>query len=173
MPMIPFRLLLSFTFALALSATSACAQIKIMCRGDSITKAPGDPKPSQSGYRAQLFDDLNKAGAKYQFVGCTVNNSNRWMISEGKAYHNGYGSFRMDQIFQNLDGVATCGGGDDNRGGYWLAHQISTLGLQFHLVDRYALFVDQTGQVKGAESFPRLALSGHTSALTRPPLQPR
>jgi lysophospholipase L1-like esterase len=91
-----------------------------MCLGDSITKGAGDPAPSLSGFRAQLFDDLNKAGIKYQFVGCTTVNSNQEMIASGQQYHNGYGSYRIDQIRKNLDGVQGVGGGDANVGGYWL-----------------------------------------------------
>jgi acyl-CoA thioesterase-1 len=100
--------------------TAVFSQTKIMCLGDSITKGAVDPGPSLSGYRARLFDDLNSSGVKYQFIGCTVTNSNRLMISAGQAYHNGYGSFRIDQICKNLDGVQNVGGGDDSMEGYWL-----------------------------------------------------
>jgi lysophospholipase L1-like esterase len=111
--------LLAFMFALG--TTSAFSQTKIMFLGDSITKGAVDPEPSLSGFRAQLFDDLNKAGLQYQFVGCTINNSNRAMISAGQAYHNGYGSYQIFQIYKNLDGVeGVDGGGDDNMDGYWL-----------------------------------------------------
>jgi hypothetical protein len=92
------------------------AQVKIMPLGDSITKGAGD----LGGYRAQLFDDLNKAGTKFQFVGCTTVNDGRQLIAAGQAYHNGYGSYRIDQIYKNLDGVASVDGGDDNMNGYWL-----------------------------------------------------
>lgn len=106
--------------ALVSSMGAGQAQIKIMCLGDSITKGAVDPAPSQSGYRARLFDDLNQAGVNYRFIGCTTVNSNHAMISAGQGYHNGYGSFRIDQIFKNLDGSETVGGADNNMGGYWL-----------------------------------------------------
>ena len=117
----PFlRLFLCFVLTFALSMTAVFSQTKIMCLGDSITKGAVDPGPSLSGYRARLFDDLNSSGVKYQFIGCAVTNSNRLMISAGQAYHNGYGSFRIDQIFKNLDGVQDVSGGDDGMEGYWL-----------------------------------------------------
>jgi lysophospholipase L1-like esterase len=106
-------------YVLGLSSV-VLGQTKIICLGDSITKGAVDPNPSMSGYRARLFDDFNQAGSKYQFIGRTVNNSNRLMISAGQAYHDGFGSYRIDQIFKNLDGVQSVGSGDDNMGGYWL-----------------------------------------------------
>jgi hypothetical protein len=113
----PYRILF---FLVAFCCSHGFAQIKIMPLGDSITKGACDPGPSLAGYRAQLFDDLNKAGTKYQFVGCTTTNDGRAMIAAGQAYHNGYGSYRIDQIYKNLDGVESVGGGDDNMNGYWL-----------------------------------------------------
>jgi lysophospholipase L1-like esterase len=111
---------LLLALALVVGTMAGHAQTKIMCLGDSITKGAVDPEPSESGYRAQLFDELNQARIKYQFIGCTVNNSNRLMISAGQAYHNGYGSYQIFQMFKNLDGIENVGNGDDNMGGYWL-----------------------------------------------------
>ena len=99
---------------------AAVAQIQIMPLGDSITKGAVDPQPSMSGYRARLFDLLNEAHVKFLFIGCTTNNSNAAMKAAGQQFHNGYGSWRIDGLRANLDGVQQPGG-DENMGGYWLA----------------------------------------------------
>ncbi len=88
--------------------------------GDSITKGAVDPSPSQSGYRARLFDDLNAAHIKYQFVGCSDNNSNAAMFAAGQQFHNGYGSWRIDSLLANFEGVSQPGG-DNDMGGFWLS----------------------------------------------------
>jgi hypothetical protein len=212
----------------------AKAQIQIMPLGDSITKGAVDPGPSVSGYRARLFDLLNKAHANYLFVGCTDVNSNDAMIKAGQQFHNGYGSWRIDSLRANLDGQQQPWG-DANMGGHWLTggtgalrqpvfpdivlllagtndlgsnapeavlenrmtdlltwfqtnrpksqlfvatvpprgpqkdgheaynvavvafnawltQKVPALGDHFHLVDLYSLFIDQTGQVKGADA---------------------
>jgi len=105
---------------LTFSCVSAGAQVKIMPLGDSITKGAVAPGPSLSGYRARLFDDLNAAHIKYQFVGCADINSNAAMFAAGQQFHNGYGSWRIDSLLANLDGVSQPDG-DNNMGGFWLS----------------------------------------------------
>ncbi|MEO8614160.1 MAG: GDSL-type esterase/lipase family protein [Luteolibacter sp.] len=113
----------SFVALLALAmlglAPVSEAQIQIMPLGDSITKGAVDPAPSQSGYRARLFDLLNEAHVNYLFVGCTDANSNIAMKTAGQQFHNGYGSWRIDSLRANLDGVSQPGG-DPNVGGLFM-----------------------------------------------------
>ncbi|MBW8780519.1 MAG: hypothetical protein JF599_01325 [Verrucomicrobia bacterium] len=110
---------LALALAFVVSGPLAFAQIQIMPLGDSITKGAVDPAPSLAGYRARLFDLLNESHVKYQFVGCTDMNSNNAMKAAGQQFHNGYGSWRMDGLRTNLDGVQQPNG-DDNMGGYWM-----------------------------------------------------
>src|SRR5437868_4147886 len=110
---------LSLVLALAIGGSLASAQVQIMPLGDSITRGAVDPAPTFAGYRARLFDLLNEAHIKYQFVGCTDTNSNNAMNVAGQQFHNGYGSWRIDSLRANLDGVQQPKG-DDNMGGYWM-----------------------------------------------------
>jgi lysophospholipase L1-like esterase len=120
------RVALLLSFALLLGKPSVLAQTKIIPLGDSITKGAVDSAPG-SGYRAQLFHDLKKAGSSFQFVGCTDANSNQELISARQQYHNGYGTYRIDDLLKNLDGVTQPGGwADDNKGGYWLTGSDAT-----------------------------------------------
>jgi hypothetical protein len=114
------RAALLLAFALLLHGPSVLAQTKIMPLGDSITKGAVDPRPSQSGYRARLFDDLKKAGNNFQFIGCTDVNGGQELIDAKQQFHNGYGSYRIDDLFRNFDGVTQPGNADNNKGGYWM-----------------------------------------------------
>ena len=90
----------------------------IMPMGDSITKGAGDPG---SGYRDELYTDCTNAGIPIQFVGATTINASALLTNAGEQYHNGFGSYRIDDLRVNLDGIRQPGGGaDDNQGGYWL-----------------------------------------------------
>jgi lysophospholipase L1-like esterase len=115
------RLARVLSLALLLPTLSAvAAPTTIMPLGDSITKGVRDPAPSFAGYRARLFERLRSAGIPFQFVGATTGSSNPAMVAAGEQWHNGYGTFRVDEIHANLDGVQTCRSGDNNCGGYWL-----------------------------------------------------
>ena len=104
-------------------ASAQRAPRTIMPLGDSITKGAGDPMSAStgSGYRDQLFKDLTGAGVKFQFVGATAANADKMLTEAHQEHHNGYGTYRTDDLTQNLDGVHQPGGwADDDRGGDWL-----------------------------------------------------
>jgi hypothetical protein len=108
----------AFAAGLFFCTPNAFAQITLMPLGDSITKGAGD---SGSGYRDELYTDLSKAGVKFQFVGATTANAFPMLTAAHQEHHNGYGTYRTDDLTSNLAGVHQPGGwADDNRGGYWL-----------------------------------------------------
>lgn len=106
---------------LCFGGSTTNAQVKIMPLGDSITKGAGDPGPSVSGYRARLFDDLKGANVRFQFVGCTDNNSSAALFAAGQQFHNGYGTWRTDSLLANFEATKQQGDGDNNMGGFWLS----------------------------------------------------
>lgn len=105
------------------------APITIMPLGDSITKgAIFGGSTSQSGYRDQLYTDLKGEGANFQFVGVTTSYASPQLIAAGDQYHDGFGSYALSDIYNNLASVALPGhGGDTNVGGYWMTGGGGTL----------------------------------------------
>ena len=117
-------LTVSLISALGLTATqpqSATAQVKIMPMGDSITVGVDYLTQTVGGYRDPLYHDLTAAGLSFTFVGTTNTSPTSTLTAAGDSYHNGYGGWHIQDLNNNLDGVANpiCGG-DSNQGGYFL-----------------------------------------------------
>jgi hypothetical protein len=116
---------------LVLAISTARAQITIMPLGDSITKGGGigndgtvsDGTYIQAGYRSQLYTDLTSANVNFTFQGANTYHATDALIAAGQQYENGYGSYTLGDIYQNLAGTTSSSnpeGGDNNEGGYWL-----------------------------------------------------
>lgn len=104
-----------------LGAAQGWSQIKIMPMGDSITVGVDYLTNSTGGYRDPLYRDLKAAGVSVTFVGATSTNPTAALTAAGQTYHNGYGGWRIQDLNNNLDGVAApMDGGDSNQGGYFL-----------------------------------------------------
>jgi lysophospholipase L1-like esterase len=118
-------------FAIALCGVFAAANIasaqsvSIMPLGDSITVGVDYTTDSSGGYRSPLYSDLLAEGITPQFVGATDTSPTTLLTSTGNQYHNGYGSYQIQDLTNNLNGDAQpmVNGqpyGDSNEGGYWL-----------------------------------------------------
>ncbi len=102
----------------ALSVSKSGPTVTIMPLGDSITRGYLD---SGSGYRDELFLDARAAGLAFQLTGAAATNASAMLTDVGEQNHNGYGTFRIDDVRANLDGVRQPGNGaDDDVGGDWL-----------------------------------------------------
>jgi lysophospholipase L1-like esterase len=111
---------------------TAEAQLTIMPLGDSITYGGGignDNTDSngyylQSGYRSELVADLYSAKLSFQMEGLQTGHSTETLTNEGQEYQNGYGSYTLNDIYQNLAGASansSPNGGSYNNGGYWVS----------------------------------------------------
>lgn len=96
------------------AATPIGHKIQIMTLGDSITHGT----PVAGGYRTRLQQRLTDAGFNFEFVGSQVDNASTALALSGRVTHEGHGGYRIDQIHDNLNGLATTGGTNNN--GYWL-----------------------------------------------------
>jgi hypothetical protein len=116
---------------LVLAISTARAQLTIMPLGDSITKGGGigndgmvsDGTYIQAGYRSQLYTDLTGANVNFTFQGANSYHATDALIAAGEQDANGYGSYTLADIYQNLAGASSSSnpeGGDNNEGGYWL-----------------------------------------------------
>jgi hypothetical protein len=100
---------------------AAKAQITIMPMGDSITVGVDYYTDSLGGYRDRLYRDLTGAGVSFTFVGAADTSPTPALTGAGDTYHNGFGGWTIDDINNNLAGVAAPEyGGDSNQGGYLL-----------------------------------------------------
>jgi hypothetical protein len=126
-----FRYLGTLAIASALLSSRAEAQLTIMPLGDSITKGGGigndgtvaDGTYIQAGYRSQLYTDLTGANVNFTFQGANSYHATDALIAAGDQDANGYGSYTLADIYQNLAGTTSSSnpeGGDYNEGGYWL-----------------------------------------------------
>jgi beta-glucanase (GH16 family) len=105
----------------ALTGFSAQAQITIMPMGDSITVGVDYYTVTDGGYRDPLYHDLVASGISFTFVGVNNSDATPTLTAAGQTYHNGYGGYQINDLLNNLAGVAApAGGGDGNLGGYWL-----------------------------------------------------
>jgi hypothetical protein len=95
------------------------APITIMPMGDSITVGVDYTGNSSGGYRSPLYTDLTDAGLSVQFQGATDTSPTATLNSTGNEYHNGYGSWHIQDLTDNLNG-AEQPTGDNNEGGYFL-----------------------------------------------------
>jgi hypothetical protein len=88
--------------------------------GDSITKGARD---GDGGYRSRLYADLIDAGQPTTFVGAATTCASTILNGAGQGNHNGYGSYKISDLYQNLAGTTSSAnpeGGDNNDGGYWM-----------------------------------------------------
>ena len=99
----------------------AATPITIMPMGDSITVGADYLTHSLGGYRDPLYRDLSAVGISPVFVGASTSNPTANLTSAGQVAHNGYGSWHIRDLDNNLNGnVAPMYGGDNNQGGYFL-----------------------------------------------------
>ena len=111
---------------LAALARSAWAQpsieslplnLQIMPLGDSITYGSG----AHHGYRGHLGDLLSSVSTNFVFVGSFTDQS----LPPNEQHHEGHGSYAIDDIYTNLDGVGDFQfqkwGGESRKpnGGHW------------------------------------------------------
>jgi hypothetical protein len=114
------------TFVLLLAGYSSASlelmadPLTIMPMGDSITVGVDYYTDSTGGYRDPLYTDLVNAGITPQFEGATDTSPTTLLTSTGNQYHNGYGSYHIQDITNNLNGDVQPSYGDSNMGGYWL-----------------------------------------------------
>jgi lysophospholipase L1-like esterase len=111
--------------AVLVSTTLICtpllaAPITIMPMGDSITVGVDYTGNSSGGYRDPLYADLTQAGLSVQFEGATNTSPTANLTSTGNQYHNGYGSWHIQDLTNNLNGDVQPSYGDANQGGYFL-----------------------------------------------------
>ncbi len=96
------------------------AQITIMPVGDSIT-AGVEQTGVTGGYREPLYTMLTNAGISFKFIGATNTYPTNQLNNATDDYHNGYGSWHIQDLTNNYNGnVAPISGGDSNMGGYFL-----------------------------------------------------
>lgn len=95
------------------SATPPAHKLQIMPLGDSITEGSG----AVGGYRTRLQQRLQTAGINFEFVGTQVTNPSTALGATGRITHEGHGGYRIDQIDDNLNGLASTGGTNNN--GFW------------------------------------------------------
>lgn len=96
------------------AATPIGHKIQIMTLGDSITHGT----PVAGGYRTRLQQRLTDAGINFEFVGSQVDNASTALALTGRVTHEGHGGYRIDQIHDNLNGLAATGSTNNN--GFWL-----------------------------------------------------
>jgi len=88
---------------LALFGGHAQASLVIMPLGDSITQGGGAGDPSnQSGYRDQLFTDLNNENVSFSFTGTSSDYASAQLTAAGDQYHNGKSGYTLGNIDSNL-----------------------------------------------------------------------
>lgn len=111
-------LLLPLAIATVLLANlTASAQMLILPLGDSIT----DGFSVADGYRLELYNRLNGAGANFSFLGSQTDgasNTGGQFLPTAYQHHEGHSGYRADQIDGNLTGNTGTSG---NNGGYWLS----------------------------------------------------
>ena len=101
----------------AMGALSPAPVLRVWPLGDSITLGASSPSWVPGGYRAPLDEILASAKVAHQFVGTTVLNSSPTLDTDGEAWHDGHGGYRIDQVLSDLDGVAHA---DSDGAGHWL-----------------------------------------------------
>lgn len=104
--------------ACTLAARADGPALSILPLGDSITYGLGYNTPG--GYRTQLALDLLKLDISPVFVGSSQDNSSQTLLKLGMAAHEGHPGYRIDDLANNLDGVAWPSYNNPNNGGYWL-----------------------------------------------------
>ena len=119
-----FKPLKNLTFSILIlvaASTGAFAQtLSIMPIGDSITVGVDYTTHSSGGYRDPLYTDLlSEDGITAQYIGATNTSPTPLLTATGNTFHNGYGSYHIQDITDNLDGSEQPVG-DGNQGGYWL-----------------------------------------------------
>ena len=114
-----FQLAVLFGIILGGAASQSSAQISIMPLGDSITRGNPSPDSGVGGYRDPLYTDLASAGVSFSFVGANNASATTLLTTNNDQYHNGYGSYQIADITNNLNGNSQPAG-DPNLGGYWL-----------------------------------------------------
>jgi len=96
------------------SATVQPHRVQIMPLGDSIT----DGASTVGAYRTRLQERLTAAGIDFEFVGSQVGNATSALLAMGQPAHEGHSGYRIDQVHDNLDGIAATGA--TNNGGKWI-----------------------------------------------------
>jgi lysophospholipase L1-like esterase len=156
--------LLMFAFA----SPASIAQITIMPMGDSITVGVDYLTNSSGGYRDPLYRDLNAAGVKFTFVGVANTSSTAALTAASDSYHSGFGGWHIQDLNNNLAGVAApVAGGDSNQGGYILTGGGGT-GRSSLTPNLILLEVGTNDLLQGSQTINQdlLTLVSHIHALT-------
>jgi len=99
------------------SASARPTALRLWPLGDSITLGASWPTFSPGGYRTALDQILTHQGVAHRFLGTSVLNSSVSLDADGEEWHDGHGGYRIDQVLNDLTGVAHAATDD---GGYWL-----------------------------------------------------
>ena len=93
---------------------------EILLLGDSITYGSSTPSEVPGGYRGRLNANLKNAGYSFRFVGSQTGNPSGQLTADGQTHHEGYGSYQVDMIANNLNANNQPPGLPGNNDGYWL-----------------------------------------------------
>lgn len=105
--------------------------VSIMPVGDSGTVGTDYYTSTAGGYRDPLYRTLTASGISVTYMGAANGNATATLSAAGQINHNGYGSYPIQGITDNLDGNIQPSNngqpyGDSNQGGYWLTGGTTT-----------------------------------------------